>query len=222
MRVDSPWQRLHLTIPGSLVLTAALLLAFLHLVSLGTSSVAPTPVIDARFVEVGSPGPPSQPAPAPPAPEVTAPAPAKLAPALRPKPKAAQHPTPAAPPTATESVAPPHAEASAASSATAGGSGSGESRRASLGGSMSARALYRPLPEVPEELRHRAVELVAVARFRVAVDGTTQVELITPTAEPSLNQSLVATLRTWRFFPALEEGRPVASTIDLRIPIAVR
>ncbi|MFI5316055.1 MAG: TonB family protein [Myxococcota bacterium] len=87
---------------------------------------------------------------------------------------------------------------------------------------MSARALYRPLPEVPERLRHHDAELVAVARFLVAADGTAQVELIEPTSEPSLNRSLIATLRTWRFFPALEEGRPVASTIDLRIPISVR
>jgi protein TonB len=87
---------------------------------------------------------------------------------------------------------------------------------------MSARALYRPLPEIPERLRRRDVELVAVARFQVAADGTAQVELIGPTSEPSLNQSLIATLRTWRFFPALEQGRPVASTIDLRIPISVR
>ena len=40
------------------------------------------------------------------------------------------------------------------------------------GGSMSARALYRPLPEVPERLRHRDVELLAVARFQVAADGS--------------------------------------------------
>ena len=87
---------------------------------------------------------------------------------------------------------------------------------------MSARALFRPLPEVPERLRHRDVELLAVARFRVAVDGSAQVELIEPTNEPTLNQSLLATLRTWRFFPALDEGRPVVSTIDIRIPISVK
>jgi protein TonB len=87
---------------------------------------------------------------------------------------------------------------------------------------MGARALYQPLPEIPEELRRRAIDLVAVARFRVAANGSAEVELIEPTQDAALNRALIETLKKWRFFPALEGGKPQASTIEIRIPISIR
>jgi periplasmic protein TonB len=90
------------------------------------------------------------------------------------------------------------------------------------GGTMGARAIYRPLPEIPEEIRRRSATLVAVARFRIAADGAATVDLIQPTPDPRFNSALLATLRTWRFFPAMADGRPVASTVDIRIPISAR
>ncbi len=90
------------------------------------------------------------------------------------------------------------------------------------GGSIGARAIYQPLPEIPEALRHREIALVAVARFHVGADGSAQVELITPTSDPELNRVLLETLKRWRFFPAMQQGKPVASTVEIRIPISVR
>jgi len=87
---------------------------------------------------------------------------------------------------------------------------------------MGARAIYRPLPEIPEALRRRMIDLVAVARFRVAADGGAEVDLIEPTPDPALNRALLETLRRWRFFPAVENGKPVASSVEIRIPISVR
>ena len=90
------------------------------------------------------------------------------------------------------------------------------------GGRMGARALYKPLPEIPEALRHQNIEVVAVARFRVAASGSAQVDLIEPTSDPDLNRALLESLKRWRFFPAMQDGKPVASTVDIRIPISVR
>ena len=87
---------------------------------------------------------------------------------------------------------------------------------------MGARALYQPLPEIPEGLRHQKIDVVAVARFRVAANGSAEVELIEPTRDPDLNRALLDSLRRWRFFPGMEEGKPVTSTIDIRIPISVK
>jgi protein TonB len=87
---------------------------------------------------------------------------------------------------------------------------------------MSARAIYQPLPQVPENLRRRDIEVVAVALFHVAADGSVTVELKQATFEPALNRALLETLKTWRFFPALESGKPVASTVEIRIPVSVR
>jgi hypothetical protein len=33
---------------------------------------------------------------------------------------------------------------------------------------------------------------------------------------------LLEGFKRWRFFPALDHDRPIASTIELRVPIAVR
>ena len=87
---------------------------------------------------------------------------------------------------------------------------------------MGARAIYKPLPELPPELRRRAMDLVAVARFAVGPDGSARVELVEPTPDPELNRVLLDALRKWRFFPALQNGRPTASVVELRIPVSVR
>jgi protein TonB len=87
---------------------------------------------------------------------------------------------------------------------------------------MGARAMFQPLPQVPEELRRGNLDLVAIARFRVAANGTATVELVQPTPNAELNRSLLETLKRWRFFPAMQDGKAVASTIDIRIPISVK
>ena len=71
-------------------------------------------------------------------------------------------------------------------------------------------------------LRHRNIEMVAVARFQVAADGAAQVALIEPTSDPDLNRALLDSLKRWRFFPGMQDGKPVASTVEIRIPISVR
>ena len=90
------------------------------------------------------------------------------------------------------------------------------------GGRMGARAIYQPLPQIPEELRRRTIEMVAVARFRVAAHGGAQVELTQPTSDPEVNRVVLESLKRWRFFPAMQDGKPIASTVDIRIPISVK
>lgn len=82
---------------------------------------------------------------------------------------------------------------------------------------MQARLLSQPLPVLPDDLREVAYRAVAVARFTIHVDGTFDVELVKPTQNPRLNQILLATLRDWRFFPAMDNGHPVESHQDVRV-----
>ena len=84
-------------------------------------------------------------------------------------------------------------------------------------GVMQARLLSQPLPVLPDDLREVAYRAVAVARFTIHVDGTFDVELVKPTQNPRLNQILLATLRDWRFFPAMDNGHPVESHQDVRV-----
>ena len=87
---------------------------------------------------------------------------------------------------------------------------------------QGARAIDQPVPVIPDDLREEALSALAVARFHVAADGTATVELVRPTRNPRLNQLLLDTLSRWRFFPAVKDGRPVASTEDLPISVEVR
>jgi len=90
------------------------------------------------------------------------------------------------------------------------------------GAVQGARAIYRPTPIIPDALREEALSAAAVARFHIAVDGTTTVELVTPTRDPRLNRVLLEALKAWRFFPAMRDGQPVESTQDLPIAVEVK
>jgi protein TonB len=114
------------------------------------------------------------------------------------------------------SVTPPSSGSSSGATSGAGSAllGSGSS-------SSGARAIYAPMPKIPEELRENPLRTVAIARFEVAADGEATVKLISPTPYPRLNEILIETLKSWRFFPAVVHGKPVASTFEVRIPVVV-
>lgn len=204
---EDSWVRLSWIGPGSLLLTLAALYGFLRL-TLQQPQVPPKPLpVSVDIIELPPPAAPApaqeqpaeiQPPKPSPVPEIKKPPPR---PVIRaPAPEKVENPPPNPPP----SPVPPQAAPSPS------------------GGTLSARAIYRPLPEIPDDVRRQSIDLVAVARFHVHVDGKADFELVQPTPIPSLNAALLNKLKTWRFFPALEEGKPVDSTIDLRIPITVK
>jgi len=84
-----------------------------------------------------------------------------------------------------------------------------------------ARAIYSPLPQIPDELRDQASQSQALVRFDIRADGTASVTLVQPTPEPALNRLILQTLRSWRFFPAMQDGKPVASIQEVRIRLDV-
>jgi protein TonB len=223
--VDSPWQRLPWTLPGAILLSSGLLLVFLRVIAGPPHAGSRSAVLDARIVEIPGPSEGARQENAPQEP-ITAPKPPE--PNLvqrRERIRPAQPERPRLPPKAAEESA--HegkaSESESAAPAADAGSRAPETPGAGLGGGkLSARALFKPLPEIPEALRRQKIEVVAVARFAVAADGSSVVELVQPTDDPALNRSLIDALRRWRFFPAIEEGRPVASSVEIRIPISVR
>ena len=103
----------------------------------------------------------------------------------------------------------------------AGGSGVGSG--AGVGNDASgARAIYAPTPTIPDDMRENVFNAVAIAHFKIAPDGTVVVTLAQPTPDPRLNQILLATLKEWKFFPAMKDGIAIASEFDVRIPISVQ
>ena len=85
-----------------------------------------------------------------------------------------------------------------------------------------AQAIVQPQPVIPDELRQDAMNEAATARFHIAVDGSVTVELIKPTQNPRLNRLLLDTLKNWKFFPAMKEGKPVASVENIVIRVQVK
>ncbi|WP_193424959.1 energy transducer TonB, partial [Paraburkholderia kirstenboschensis] len=86
----------------------------------------------------------------------------------------------------------------------------------------AARAIAQPLPEIPDDLREAAYHAIALARFTIHPNGSVDVELVQPTQQPRLNQLLLASLHNWRFFPAIENGKPVESHQDVRVHLVVQ
>ena len=97
-----------------------------------------------------------------------------------------------------------------------GGSGGG------IYANSGARAIIRPMPQIPDELREEAFNSSALARFHVAADGSATVELARPTPDPRLNRILLYSLRKWKFMPAIKDGKPAASTEEIVIKIEVK
>jgi len=207
-------RELRLRIPLVLFGTSAVMVALLLGLSRLPLHPAERPLFppaeaEGRLVEV--PSPPTAAAPAPP--PVAQPKP-EATPLPRPKPQPRQPPL--APPSSAHpqsaNEVPPAQTVPSPSSQTANGPS---------GNTGGARAIFQPAPEIPSELRRHTMALTVVVRFSIAADGTTTAELEEATPDPQLNQVLLSAFRRWRFFPAMEDGRPVPSMLTLKVPVRV-
>jgi protein TonB len=221
---DSPWRRLPLEVVLAAALGALMLAAFLSVLGrAGRQAQAPLPIEAQLVVIPPEPKPVEIPKPVPkPAPKPE-PKPVEQRPPIRHVRRKAPEPRAATPVQLPVEHAPsppaPHGEPaapvpSAVAPAPRAGSLAPEQ--------MSARAILRPMPQIPDELRRHAFETVAVVRFAVAADGSAKATLVQPTSIPQLNVLLLEAFNRWRFFPALEAGKPIASVVELRVPVEVR
>lgn len=221
---DSPWRRLYWTLPAALSIWIAVLWVSAYFMGNPSERLPEPPAVEAQLIEFPLPtintpskekkpaAPPVKPA-APREPRTTS---LSATPQARiernPSPvleeKATVEPSSAAAPTLPKAPSPSAPKEQSATSAN-------------LPGTSGAQPIVQPLPQIPEDLRQDALSTLAVARFRVAADGTATVELIKPTPNPRLNRLLLDTLKNWRFFPAMKDGKPVASTKEIVIKVDV-
>ncbi len=210
-RCDSPWRRLPWTLPGAVVFGGVVLWALASFMREPADRPPEPSPIEAQVIELPPPAPVAEPAkPEPPKPAPAKRAPAPIQPRTPPHPEPAQPTAAPSPSAATPAPPPPRPVLPQAE----GG--------AAMSGNSGAQAILRPLPRIPDDLREEAMDAAAVARFHVAVDGSATVELARPTQNPRLNRLLLDTLKTWRFFPALKDGKPVASTEEIVVRIQVK
>lgn len=200
----------------------------IYLTNSAPAVAPPPPPIDARIVELpaarSAAGPATKPQPVkqPASPPVIPKTPLSV-----PKPAHAQPithndtpsvATPAPVPTQT-SPAPPKPASTPAAPPQSQNANSDSTETGTQ--SMGAHAIYQPNPVLPEDLRDETMHLVIVARFHIAEDGSVTVELIKSAPNPRVNQIILNTLKTWRFFPATQADKPLASTEDISISIDV-
>ncbi len=231
--IDNPWRRLPWTLPTALLIWAAALCGLAYFMDRSARQPAEPPPVDVQLVEQSAPAAahniqPKRPAAVPkpnPLPPVK-PQPAQVVPRTEQSPvttnTAVVLPAAAAPAGAHATTGEGLAATSANSGAQAGPyDGKGPSR-GNMYASSGARAIVRPMPQIPDDLREGAFNSAALARFHIAVDGSATVELARPTQNPRLNRILLDSLRKWRFIPAIKNGKPVASTENIVVRVEVK
>ncbi|MDB5805000.1 MAG: hypothetical protein JWN73_2322 [Betaproteobacteria bacterium] len=216
---DLPWRRLPWILPVAIAVWVLALWAFGRFIASPAPPPEPPP-LDTRIIELPPDPPPAPPAArAPPEPPAAKPSPVPVvpkAPPPPPQPRLAQeavtapaapaNPPPAAPsptvaaPVPTPPAPPPPAPPSANPAQ----------------GRTGAYAIFQPAPEVPGELAEDATRYSTSVRFDIAADGNVNVELVPPTPNPRLNRFYLSIYKTWKYFPATENGKPVASSVTIR------
>lgn len=135
---------------------------------------------------------------------------------------------PAAAAPSEASAMPSEGQATAAgnTSANSGAQAGSNDKKGSSHGSMyansGARAIVHPKPQIPDDMREETFKFTPLARFHIAADGSFNVELVKPTPNPRLNRILLDSLKSWRWFPEIMNGKPVASTKDVVVNIEVK
>jgi len=194
--IDSPWRRLHWTLPLALLICAVVFIWFAY--SMEHPAIhTPEPVpVNAELVELPTSAQPEQP------PQQLKPTPPM------------QNEQPSENPAQIAPTQPPAAVAAATSPATNNPTALIENR--------SAQTIVQPLPVIPDELREDAMNEAATVRFHIAEDGSATVDLIKPTQNPRLNRLLLESLKHWKFKPAMKEGKPVASVEVMVVRVQVK
>ncbi len=231
--LDEPWRRIAWIAPLSIAIWAAVLLGFALVLRQTAPPMPELKPIEARIVELppvaglqgGPAAAPHRVAPVPPKPRPHVEVRRKTIAPVRPH---KERIVPQAPPSISGTQKAPAESSTAATKATGESAGAAQGKESPSGGSglgsdsLGARAIYSPVPKIPDDLRELAFEAVAVAHFEVSYDGNVKVTLAKPTPDPRINQILLSTLRQWRFFPAMKGGVAINSAFDVRIPITVQ
>jgi periplasmic protein TonB len=96
-----------------------------------------------------------------------------------------------------------------------GGTGGGVFR---VGNGVSApKAIYTPEPEFSEEARKAKYQGVCVVWLVVGPDGRPRDIQVHRTLGLGLDEKAVEAVKTWRFEPAMKDGKPVSAQISVEV-----
>ncbi len=82
-------------------------------------------------------------------------------------------------------------------------------------------ALANGMPAYPEQARREGVEAVVVVKYVVSETGTVQ-NITVVRGHPLFDAAVLAAMRSWRFTPAMVDGRPVAVFRTFKFPFKLK
>jgi TonB family protein len=101
-----------------------------------------------------------------------------------------------------------------------GGAGDGPF---TIGGKVSApTVIYRVEPEYSEEARKARYEGTVVLQAIIRKDGKVEVLNLVRSLGLGLDQNAIEALKQWRFRPAMKDGMPVDSTLNIEVRFNLR
>ncbi|HTT74905.1 MAG TPA: TonB family protein [Candidatus Binataceae bacterium] len=71
-------------------------------------------------------------------------------------------------------------------------------------------------------MRDEVMQATAVVRFHVLRDGSANVTMVTSTEYSELDELILATLRQWRFSPAVRDGVKIDADAEVRLLVTVQ
>ncbi len=84
-----------------------------------------------------------------------------------------------------------------------------------------AQPIYSPEPEITAEMKEQCFKSACTAKFIIKADGKISVSLLSSCGSQEVDDIALATLRRWKFRPAMLDGQPVDSTRKIRIEFEV-
>jgi TonB family protein len=84
-----------------------------------------------------------------------------------------------------------------------------------------AEIVFSPKPEISAELKEECLKTSCVAKFAVSEEGKTSVRLVSSSGSTEVDETVMSTLRLWKFKPATVDGKPISSSRTLRIEFEI-
>ncbi len=86
---------------------------------------------------------------------------------------------------------------------------------------INAKVLESPQPEIPDDFKDEAFKSSVMARFSIAADGKFVVKLLESSGNEDIDKLVLATLKKWKFQPAMLDEKPVPSNRKLKIELEI-
>jgi TonB family protein len=86
---------------------------------------------------------------------------------------------------------------------------------------VEAKPIYSPQPVIPPEKHENCFKSCCLVRFFISKEGKHRVKLIAGSGSNEIDDITLATLRRWKFKPAMLDGKPVDSTRRIKVEFEV-